>query len=189
MTVTPVFSSRSLTTFFRSDTMAQDWLVRAKAVCVRCGGQCCIGSRPPLSERCYHRMLAKGVPDDAFERNGYRHIRTRADGSCLFRDNGKCGIHTIKPETCRAGPFTFDVRGDRIDIFLKLRKICPLVGLLEDVPEAYDQQYATAVRIITRLVSNLTDEELAAICRIEEPDTEKIAEIPRIYHESHDHRH
>jgi hypothetical protein len=55
------------------------------------------------------------------------------------------------------------------------------------VPEAYRQQYALAVQSISHLVSDLTEEEIAAICRIEEPETEKVAEIPRVY--SHDHRH
>ena len=169
--------------------MTQDWRIRAGAICLSCSGDCCINAHPPISEPCYGRLLAGGVPDDAFGRDGYRSIRTRADGTCLFRDNGRCGIHDLKPETCRAGPFTFDVCGDTIGIFLKRKKICPLVGLLEEVPGAYDQQYAVAVQSITRLVADLTEEELAAICRIEEPDTEKIAEIPRIYPRSHDHRH
>ena len=50
-------------------------------------------------------------------------------------------------------------------------------------------EYAAAVRSITRLVSNLTEEELVAICRIEEPETEKVAEIPRMYRAQHDYRH
>jgi Fe-S-cluster containining protein len=116
-------------------------------------------------------------------------MKTRADGTCTLWNAGKCGIHGIKPETCRAGPFTFDVKGDVIEIFLKFESICPLVRLYKDVPEAYNQQYALATECITRLVSNLTDEELAVICRIEEPETEKVAEIPRVYQRAHDHRH
>jgi len=73
------------------------------------------------------------------------------------------------------------VKGDIIEIFLKLEEICPVVRLYKDTPEAYDQQYTLAARSISRLVSNLTDAEIAAICRIEEPQTEKVAEIPRQY--------
>jgi Fe-S-cluster containining protein len=168
--------------------MSQDWLNRAETICLRCGGRCCDGAHPPISEHCYRRLLANGVPEDAFEWTGYRYLKTRTDGTCTFWNGGKCGIHGIKPETCRAGPFTFDVRGDVIEIFLKFEKICPLVRLFKEVPEAYDQQYALAVKSITHLVSNLKDGELAAICRIEEPETEKVTEIPRIYSGSHDHR-
>ena len=49
-------------------------------------------------------------------------------------NGGKCGIHAIKPETCRAGPFTFDVKGDTIEIFLKFEEICPVVRLYQEHP-------------------------------------------------------
>ncbi len=31
------------------------------------------------------------------------------DNKCIFFCDGKCSIHSIKPETCQAGPFTFDM--------------------------------------------------------------------------------
>jgi len=158
--------------------MKPDWMTQAEAVCLQCGGQCCREAHPPISSCCYQRLVAGGVSPDVFGLGEYRYVRTRADGTCMLW-NGKCKIHGIKPETCRAGPFTFDVKGDTIGIFLKSETICPLVRLLRETPEAYGQQYALAVKSITRLVSHLTDDELAAICRIDEPDTEKIAEIPR----------
>jgi uncharacterized protein len=168
--------------------MTQDWLIRAETICMQCGGHCCDEAHPPISEHCYQRLVAQGVPEDSFEQKGYRFIRTRKDGTCVFWNEGRCSIHRIKPETCRAGPFTFDVKGDVIEIFLKFKTICPIVGLLKEVPEAYEQQFALAKKSITRLVANLTEEELCEICRIEEPETEKVAEIPREYR-THDHRH
>jgi hypothetical protein len=98
---------------------------------------------------------------------------------CILSKDGKCVIHAIKPETCRAGPFTFDVKDEVIGIYLKFPAICPLVTLLKATPEAYQLQYNLAVKSITHLVSNLTQDELDAICRIEEPDTEKVTEVPR----------
>jgi Fe-S-cluster containining protein len=169
--------------------MTDDWLIRAEAICMACDGHCCSEARPPVSAYCYRRLVAAGVDKSVFAKNGYRYIRTRDDGSCMLCNGGKCAIHAIKPETCIAGPFTFDVRDDKIDIFLKFESICPLVKLLKDVPAAYHQQYTAAVRSITRLVSNLGEDELAAICRIEEPETEKVAEIPRVYLVRHDNRH
>ena len=169
--------------------MTQDWFIRAEEICLKCGGHCCNDAHPPVSDSCYQRLLAEGVAPEVFGKKGYRYIRTRPDSTCILCNGGKCCIHAIKPETCRAGPFTFDVKGDVIEIFLKFESICPLVRLLREVPEAYSVQYARAVESIARLVSHLTEQEIEAICKIEEPETEKVAEIPRTYPESYDHRH
>ena len=166
--------------------MTQDWTLRAETICLDCGGRCCNDAHPPISGNCYHRLVARGVPEESFEWRGYRAVRTRGDGTCIFCNGNRCAIHTIKPETCRAGPFTFDMKGDVIEIFLKYETICPVVRLLEEVPEAYEHQSEFAKKSIAHLVANLTDEELSAICRIGEPETRKVAEIPREYH---DHRH
>jgi hypothetical protein len=88
-------------------------------------------------------------------------------------------IHSIKPETCRAGPFTFDIKGDMIEIYIKHESVCPIVRLLKEVPEAYRQQYERAVQNITHLTGHLTDDELRVICQIDEPETEKVSEVPR----------
>jgi len=147
---------------------------------MECGGHCCSEAHPPISGACYERLVAEGISPSVFGQDGYRYIDSSPDGNCLLWKDGKCSIHTIKPETCRAGPFTFDVKGDTIEIFLKFESICPMVRLLREVPEAYARQYAMATRNITQLVAHLDEEELAAICRIEEPETEKVAEIPRV---------
>jgi uncharacterized protein len=168
--------------------MTQDWIIRAEAICLHCGGQCCNEAHPPISGHCYHRLVDQGVSEDSFEWQGYRAIKARGDGTCMFCNANRCSIHSIRPETCRAGPFTFDVKGDVIEIFLKYEAICPVVRLIREVPDAYEYQFALAKKSITHLVLNLTEGELAAICRIEEPDTEKVAEIPREYPD-HDHWH
>jgi Fe-S-cluster containining protein len=145
---------------------------------MRCGGHCCDEAHPPISNPCHQRLIAAGVSPDSFEVNGYRRLKTNPDGTCILMKEGKCTIHDIKPETCRAGPFTFDVMDDQVQIFLKFESLCPIVGLLKEVPSAYNQQYEQSVRNIAHLVSNLSREELTVISRIEEPDTEKVAEIP-----------
>jgi len=159
--------------------MTRDWSFRAGAICMQCGGRCCTDAHPPISGNCYERLVAQGVPKNAFEWRGYRAVRVREDGSCIFCNGSRCRIHRIKPETCRAGPFTFDVKGDVIEIFLKNATLCPVVRLLEEVPEAYEYQFALAEKSITRLVADLTVGELDAICRIEEPETRKVAEIQK----------
>jgi uncharacterized protein len=161
--------------------MTQDWFTRAEAVCMHCGGRCCTNANPPLSAHGYGRLVAGGVPEDSFEWRGYHAVKSRGDGTCIFCHGSRCSIHSIKPETCRAGPFTFAVKGDVIEIFLKYETICPVVRLLKEVPGAYEYQFARAKKSIARLVSDLTEGELDAISKIEEPDTEKVAEIPREY--------
>ena len=96
---------------------------------------------PRSPEHCYQRLVAEGIPEDSFEWRGYHAVRARRDGTCIFCNGNRCSIHAIKPETCRAGPFTFDVKGDVIEIFLKYETICPVVRLLKEVPEAYEHQF------------------------------------------------
>ena len=146
---------------------------------MRCGGHCCVDAHPPVSRSCSERLLAAGISPDMFEYTGYKRLKVKENGVCILSEQGKCGIHTVKPETCRAGPFTFDVQGDVIVIFIKYERICPLVKLLKEIPEAYQQQYNLAVKSITNLVSNLSCDEIDAICCIDEPDTEKVSEVPR----------
>ncbi|MCX6688598.1 MAG: YkgJ family cysteine cluster protein [Methanoregula sp.] len=160
--------------------ITEDWLLRAEDICMKCGGHCCDGAHPPISPKCRERLISLGIPRDAFESVGYLRLKVQDDGQCILMKGGKCSIHTIKPETCRAGPFTFDVTGDRINIYLKHERICPIVGLLKAVPEAYRTQYELAARSITQLVAHLPPDELEVICRIDEPDTDKVSEIPRL---------
>jgi uncharacterized protein len=123
--------------------------------------------------------MAAGVSPDMFEYAGYKRLKVKENGVCILSERGTCRIHAVKPETCRAGPFTFDVQGDVIGIFLKYESICPLVKLLKEIPAAYQLQYDLAVKSITHRVSNLSQEEIDAICRVDEPETEKVAEVPR----------
>ncbi|WP_369425246.1 YkgJ family cysteine cluster protein [Methanothrix sp.] len=146
-------------------------------ICKKCGGRCCVDAHPPLTvER--KSLIGDAIGYDSFhEMAGYRRIRAREDGSCVFLHEGKCSINGIKPETCKAGPFTFAVNGSRIEIYLKKETICPLVSFLTSNRDAYRGQFECAVDSIKGLVRNLPKDELEAINRIEEPETIKIAEI------------
>jgi Fe-S-cluster containining protein len=146
---------------------------------MRCGGYCCVDAHPPVSRSCCQRLTAAGLSPDLFEDKGYKRLKAKENGVCILSKDGKCVIHAIKPETCRAGPFTFDVKDNVIEIYLKLSCICPLVTLLKETPGAYQLQYDLAVKSITHLVSNLTQDEINAICRVDEPETEKVSEVPR----------
>jgi hypothetical protein len=121
--------------------------------------------------------MENGVSADAIEFVGYKRLRLRQDGFCvLFRD-GKCSIHDIKPETCVAGPFTFDIEGDMLQIFLKRENICPMVRFLRANRKAYDALFETSVEKIMDLIRSVPEEEMAQILQIDEPQTDLVAEI------------
>jgi len=139
--------------------------------CPDCDDHCCDDAHPPVSSSCYERLTGAGVSPDESEYTVYTRLRTR--------ENGECRIHAFKPETCRARSFTFDVNGNQIGIYLKHESTCPIVKLLKEDPGAYRLQYVPAVQSITHLVQNLTDDEISAICQIEEPETKKVSEVKK----------
>ena len=151
-------------------------LSRACDDCHLAGG-CCFEARPPLSQKRIDILMENGVSADAIEFVGYKRICLRQDGFCvLFRD-GKCSIHDIKPETCVAGPFTFDIEDDMLQIFLKRESICPMVRFLRANRKAYDALFETSVEKIMDLIRSVPEEEMAQILQIDEPQTDLVAEI------------
>ena len=151
-------------------------LSRACDDCHLAGG-CCFEARPPLSQKRIDILMENGVSADAIEFVGYKRLRLRQDGFCvLFRD-GKCSIHEIKPETCVAGPFTFDIEDDMLQIFLKRESICPMVRFLRANRKAYDALFETSVEKIMDLIRSVPEEEMAQILQIDEPQTDLVAEI------------
>ena len=87
-------------------------------------------------------------------------------------------MHPVKPETCVAGPITFDInkKTGKIEWYLKLEKICPLAGIMNRDKEALKEHLKVAKREILQLVRELPPKALQAILRIEEPDTFRIDE-------------
>ena len=158
--------------------MDQDWILTAEAICSDCGGRCCHGAHPPLSPARRSLLTSRGVGDRHIEFAGYHRMAVDEEGWCTMFRTGRCAIHCIKPETCIAGPFTFDVRGGMLEIFLKHETICPLAGLFRQNPEAYRVHHDRAVHEIARLVKELPASELAMVLRIDEPETDKVDEIP-----------
>ena len=151
-------------------------LSRACDDCHLAGG-CCFEARPPLSQKRIDILMENGVSADAIACVGYKRLRLRQDGFCvLFRD-GKCSIHDIKPETCVAGPFTFDIEDDMLQIFLKRESICPMVRFLRANRKAYDALFETSVEKIMDLIRSVPEEEMAQILQIDEPQTDLVAEI------------
>jgi len=155
------------------------------SVCVNCPLCCCNGARPPVTskrKRIIQDFLnAKGFRgSNPFEERDYTFLRETEDGRCIFLDTStmKCQIHHVKPETCVAGPVTFDInlKTKKIEWLLKMEKICPLSGILCEHKEALEKHIKSAKREILRLVRDLDAQALRIILAIEEPDTFKIDE-------------
>jgi len=155
------------------------------SVCRNCTTRCCNGARPPLTPR--RKKIIQGFLKkngnfavNPFEERKYAFPRETKDSYCIFLDKTtkKCRIHPVKPETCVAGPFTFNINPQtgKIEWFLKMEKICSLVGVLYLEKEALEKHLKTAKREILRLVRNLDGEALRTILTIDEPDTFKIGE-------------
>ena len=158
------------------DTTICEMLSQACSSCKLSSG-CCMEARPPLTKSRADILLAYGVSPSDIEFQGYRRLRLKPDGFCILLRDGKCTVHSIKPETCVAGPFTFDVKGSILQIFLKKPSICPMVEVLKQNEELYQNLFDLSVSKIMDLVSELPAEELAEIVKTEEPDTDLVAEI------------
>lgn len=141
------------------------------------GGGCCFDARPPLSQKRIDILTKNGVDPECVEFAGYRRLCVKEDGFCVLFQDGRCSVHSVKPETCIAGPFTFDMRGAILQVFLKRETICPMVRVLKENSEAYEGLFETAVEKIIDLVYAMPPAELAEVLKIDEPETDLVAEI------------
>jgi uncharacterized protein len=140
-------------------------------------GGCCFEARPPLSQDRIDILLENGVSPDDIEFAGYKRLRLKEDGFCVLFKDRRCTIHSIKPETCVAGPFTFDIKGTLLQIFLKRESICPMVRFLKANRKAYDEVFDISLNKILDLVKSVPSLEMAEILKIEEPETDLVAEM------------
>ncbi|HVP41600.1 MAG TPA: YkgJ family cysteine cluster protein [Candidatus Krumholzibacteriaceae bacterium] len=155
-------------------------------VCSKCKTiDCCLKSRPPLTPRRIKIIEAylkkQGIQvKNPFMRTAYAFPKEGEEGYCVFNDKKtkKCLIHEVKPETCVAGPITFDIniKTQKIEWHLKKETICSLAGRLYADKERLRKHEALARKEILRLVRELDTEALKTILKIEEPETFKISE-------------
>lgn len=154
-------------------------------VCGKCKIDCCRGAKPPITDErkkiIEDYLKRNGIPiRNPFTKTAYTFPRENTEGYCIFYDKKtrKCQIHTVKPETCVAGPITFDINTQtrKIEWYLKMEKICPLAGILHKNEETLKKHLESAKKEITKLVHELSPEALKAILKIEEPETFKISE-------------
>ncbi|MBX5326731.1 MAG: YkgJ family cysteine cluster protein [Candidatus Bathyarchaeia archaeon] len=156
-------------------------------ICEKCPQSCCQNAKPPLTTKrraiIEAYMRKQRVPiEKPFIRTSYTFPKVDSEGYCVFYDKKtkKCLIHPVKPETCVAGPITFDInpKTRKIEWFLKKDTICSLAGNLHKNSRMLERHLELAKREIQRLVKELDAEALKAILKIEEPETFAIDEDP-----------
>jgi len=155
-------------------------------VCKECNFfYCCQNARPPITRKrkkiIESYLAAQGLRiEKLFDNTTYTFLRETNDGFCILFDKeaGKCLVHSVKPETCVAGPITFDInlQTGKIEWFLKTENICPLAGTLYKDKEALEKHSSSAKKELQTLVHELDAEALCTILQIEEPETFKIGE-------------
>jgi hypothetical protein len=117
---------------------------------------------------------------NAFVRAEYVFPRENAEGYCGFYtvETAACLVHPMKPETCVAGPITFDInkQSGKVEWYIKMEKICPLAGVMYKDERLLQKHLESAKKEIFKLIKGLDPMELEAILEKEEPDTIKIGE-------------
>lgn len=156
-------------------------------VCSQCKSICCQDAKPPLTSNRkkniqeYMRKHNLNVKEP-FAKGDYSYPAVDGEIYCrLFsKKTGKCMVHSVKPETCVAGPVTFDINfsNKTLEFFLKKTQICAYAGILYNDKAAFKEHFEVAKKQIVRLIKQLSAEELRAIVKIEEPQTFKFAEEP-----------
>jgi Fe-S-cluster containining protein len=156
-------------------------------VCSNCQTHwsCCHETTPPITlrrKKIIETFLKQNKInlENAFAREGHVFPKLDSDGYCIFHDRKtkKCLVHPVKPETCVAGPITFDinVKTGKIEWFVKMDTICPLAGLVYRDKASLEKHLQSAKKEISRLVKETDAQDLKAILKKDEPETFKIGE-------------
>ncbi len=154
-------------------------------VCRKCQTICCQDANPPLTEKRKRIILnylqEQELPfENVFVKEVYSHPASDDEGYCVFYDKirRKCTIHPVKPETCKAGPITFDInlKTRQVEWFLKNASVCMIAPNLELDQTKFAEHFEIAKEEMTKLICGLEAKELLALHKIPEPETTKIGE-------------
>jgi Fe-S-cluster containining protein len=154
-------------------------------VCSQCTSICCQDAKPPLTGK-RKKIVTKYLKEQKinvekpFAKENYFYPSVDEFVYCgLFKkETGKCSVHPVKPETCKAGPVTFDINFStkKVEWFLKKSELCAFAGILYSDKAAFQKHFEEAKKELTQLICQLSADELRAIVKIEEPQTFKIGE-------------
>lgn len=155
------------------------------STCSHCatGYSCCRDTTPPVTgtrRKIIETYLSENeiYVKSPFAETDYVFPKVEADGYCVFHDTEtrECRIHSVKPETCVAGPITFDInkRTGEIEWYIKMEQICPLAGVVYQDKKLLDEHLDGAKKEILRLVKQLDPKALRSILTREESQTLKM---------------
>jgi uncharacterized protein len=154
-------------------------------VCSQCRRICCQDAKPPLTSNRKKALQAylkeqKISLKEPFSTKDYTYPTVDEEVYCkLFsKEAGKCMVHPIKPETCVAGPVTFNINfcTKKVEWFLKTKELCAYAGVLFEDKAAFKEHFDVAKKQITTLIEQLNADELRALMKIDEPQTFKFDE-------------
>ena len=154
-----------------------------------CSMGCCTHVCPPItSER--KRIIDRYLQDQEISpcdwlnstSRRYAFPRETPDGSCIFFDvvQRTCRIHPVKPETCRAGPITFDldIGRERVIWYLKSSADCLIAAELRRQPKVLSKYLLRAKKALRQLIRQLGSSALHELLLIDEPTVSQIGEDP-----------
>lgn len=154
-------------------------------VCSQCRSICCQDAKPPLTLNRKKNLQAylkehKINVKEEFVTEDYTHPVTDEQLYCVLfnKQTGKCMVHPVKPETCVAGPVTFNINFStkKVEWFLKTKELCTYAGVLYTQKAAFKEHFEIAKKQIMSLIEQLSADELRALMKIDEPQTFKFAE-------------
>ena len=98
---------------------------------------------------------------EPFAKEGYSYPSVDGLLFCGFFDKktGKCMVHAVKPESCIAGPVTFDINfyTNKIEWFLKKSEICAYASILYADKDALKKHFDRSQETVNPInKSNLT---------------------------------
>ena len=154
-------------------------------MCSKCKIICCQEAKPPLSES-REKILKEYMTkqkikvEKLFTKEKYYYPSVDETLFCKLysKETKRCLVHSVKPETCRAGPITFDInfKTKKVEYFLKKSEICAYAGELYKNKSAFNNHLEVAKIEIMRLIRELDVDELRVLIKIEEPQTFKVCE-------------
>lgn len=164
-------------------------VVSFSKLCAICSKGCCTHVYPPITlerKRIIDRYLQdqKIQPRDWLNSTSRRYAfpRVTSDGACIFFDvvQRTCRIHPVKPETCRAGPVTFDLntKEERVIWYLKSSADCLIAAELRRQPEVLSRYLSFAKKVLYQLICQLESSALHELLLIDEPTVYYIGEDP-----------
>jgi len=154
-------------------------------VCSQCKIICCQDAKPPLSKK--RKKIIKEYLENhniniekpfAKEHYCYPAVDELVFCGLFNKETGKCSVHPVKPETCKAGPVTFgiDFSTKKVEWFLKKSEICALAAMLYSDEVAFKRHFEAAKKQLMQLICELDPEEIRSIVKIDEPQTFKVGE-------------